>query len=90
MNVDFTPDIELLVQQAIESGRLDRPEDAVQEALTLWAEKERQRRSASSAQPALSAAEKAHVFESWVRSHAPTPLLSDEAIHRENLVRDAR
>jgi Arc/MetJ-type ribon-helix-helix transcriptional regulator len=31
------------VQQAIESGRLHRPEDAVEEALRLWEERERAR-----------------------------------------------
>jgi hypothetical protein len=33
MNVDFPSDVKALVQQAIESGRLNGPEDAVQEAL---------------------------------------------------------
>jgi hypothetical protein len=43
MDVDFTPDQKALVQRAIESGRLDRPEDAVKEAFSLWAERERRR-----------------------------------------------
>lgn len=43
MNVDFTPDQKALVQLAIESGRLERPEDAVKEAFSLWAERERRR-----------------------------------------------
>jgi hypothetical protein len=43
MNVDFTPDQKTLVQRAIESGRLDRPEDAAKEAFSLWAERERRR-----------------------------------------------
>ncbi len=41
MNVDFTPDQQPLVQQAIESGRIHRPEDAAREAFSLWAEQER-------------------------------------------------
>lgn len=41
MNVDFTPDQQPLVQQAIESGRIHRPEDAAQEAFSLWADQER-------------------------------------------------
>jgi Arc/MetJ-type ribon-helix-helix transcriptional regulator len=43
MNVDFTPDQQSLVQRAIESGRFRRPEDAAQEAFSLWAERERRR-----------------------------------------------
>jgi Arc/MetJ-type ribon-helix-helix transcriptional regulator len=90
MNVDFTPDVERLIQQAIESGRLERPEDAVHEALSLWADRERQSRAVSHIPSHLSAADQAQAFESWARSHASTPLLSEDAIRRENLVRDAR
>jgi hypothetical protein len=37
MTVDFTPDQQLIVQQAIESGRINHPEDAAREAFSLWA-----------------------------------------------------
>jgi putative addiction module CopG family antidote len=43
MEVHLTPDQEVFVRQAIESGRLHRPEDAVEEALSLWEERERKR-----------------------------------------------
>ncbi len=43
MNVDLTPDQRAFVQRAIESGRFGREEEAVQEALTLWEERERRR-----------------------------------------------
>jgi Arc/MetJ-type ribon-helix-helix transcriptional regulator len=43
MEVRLTPDQEAFVRQAIESGRLHRPEDAVEEALSLWEERERKR-----------------------------------------------
>ena len=43
MEVHLTPDQEVFVRQAIESGRLHRPEDAVEEALRLWEERERTR-----------------------------------------------
>jgi len=43
MDVVLTPDQEVLVRQAIETGRFRREEDAVQEALALWAERERNR-----------------------------------------------
>jgi len=90
MNVDFTPDVQVLVEQAIESGRLTRAEDAVQEALSLWAEQERRRAEKHARSPATVALEKARAFEAWARDHPPTPPLSDEAIRRENLIRDAR
>jgi len=43
MEVRLTPDQEVFVRQAIESGRLLRVEDAVEEALSLWEERERKR-----------------------------------------------
>ena len=43
MNVELTPDQRAFVQRAIESGRFSREEDAVQEALALWEERERRR-----------------------------------------------
>jgi antitoxin ParD1/3/4 len=43
MEVHLTPDQKAFVRQAIESGRLHREEDAVQEALSLWEERERVR-----------------------------------------------
>ena len=43
MEVQFTPDQIAFVRQAIGSGRLQREEDAVKEALLLWEERERTR-----------------------------------------------
>lgn len=43
MNVEFTPDQRAFVEKAIESGRFSRVEEAVQEALALWEERERRR-----------------------------------------------
>jgi Arc/MetJ-type ribon-helix-helix transcriptional regulator len=43
MEVDLTPDQTALIRQAIDAGRLGRPEEAVQEALSLWEERERRR-----------------------------------------------
>jgi len=43
MDVQLTPEQEAFVRQAIESGRLHRPEDAVQQALSLWEKQERNR-----------------------------------------------
>ncbi len=43
MEVQLTADQKAFVQQAIESGRIHRAEDAVQQALSLWEERERTR-----------------------------------------------
>ena len=43
MQVDLTPGQKAFAQLAIESGRLHSEADAVQEALALWEERERQR-----------------------------------------------
>jgi Arc/MetJ-type ribon-helix-helix transcriptional regulator len=43
MEVQLTADQKAFVRQAIQSGRLHREEDAVQEALALWEERERTR-----------------------------------------------
>jgi Arc/MetJ-type ribon-helix-helix transcriptional regulator len=43
MEVQLTPDQKAFVRQPIESGRLHREEDAVQEALALWEQRERTR-----------------------------------------------
>jgi Arc/MetJ-type ribon-helix-helix transcriptional regulator len=79
MNVDFSADVQALVQQAIESGRLSRAEDAVEEALSLWAERERQKSGRRPGDSASGALEKARAFEAWARSHPYTPPLSAEA-----------
>jgi len=43
MNVELTPDQRAFIRRAIESGRFRREEEAVQEALTQWEERERRR-----------------------------------------------
>jgi Arc/MetJ-type ribon-helix-helix transcriptional regulator len=43
MEVQLTADQEALVRDAITSGRLRQPEEAMQEALLLWEERERRR-----------------------------------------------
>jgi Arc/MetJ-type ribon-helix-helix transcriptional regulator len=43
MEVNLTPDQTALIRQAIETGRLHRPEEAAQEAFSLWEERERRR-----------------------------------------------
>ena len=43
MEVYLTPDQEAFVRTAIASGRLQRAEEAVEQALSLWEERERTR-----------------------------------------------
>ena len=43
MEVQLTPDQKAFVREAIQGGRLHREEDAVEEALALWEERERTR-----------------------------------------------
>ena len=43
MEVQLTPDQQAFVRQAIQSGRLHGEEEAVQEALAMWEERERGR-----------------------------------------------
>ena len=43
MKVNLTPDQKAFIRQAIQSGRFRREEDAVEEALSLWEERERAR-----------------------------------------------
>jgi putative addiction module CopG family antidote len=43
MEVQLTQDQKAFIKQAIETGRFHREEDAVQEALLLWEERERRR-----------------------------------------------
>jgi putative addiction module CopG family antidote len=42
MEIRLSPDQEELIRQAIEAGRFKNAEDAVQEALLLWEQRERQ------------------------------------------------
>jgi putative addiction module CopG family antidote len=43
MDVRLTPDQQAFIARAIESGRFTRAEDAIEEALSLWEERERRR-----------------------------------------------
>ena len=43
MDVSPTRDQEAFIRQALESGRIARPEDAVTEAMAMWEDRERRR-----------------------------------------------
>jgi len=55
MNVRLTPDQRAFIRDAIASGRLQREEDAVREALALWEQRERARAQILSAVDAAEA-----------------------------------
>jgi hypothetical protein len=58
--------------------------------LEAYAQQVLQERSAGPVTAKMTAAEKAEAFAAWARGHAATLPLSDEAISREHLVRDAQ
>jgi len=43
MEIRLTPDQEAFIRQAIDAGRIARPEDAATQAMALWEERERRR-----------------------------------------------
>jgi Arc/MetJ-type ribon-helix-helix transcriptional regulator len=43
MEIRPTADQEEFIRQAVEAGRIERPEEAVMQALALWEERERRR-----------------------------------------------
>jgi putative addiction module CopG family antidote len=43
IDIQLTPDQEAFIRRAVESGRLQNSAEAVQEALSLWEERERRR-----------------------------------------------
>lgn len=43
MEIEPTPDQQAFIRNALESGRLHRPEEAAEQGLLLWEERERRR-----------------------------------------------
>lgn len=58
-------------------------------SLEAYLEQVLQERSLTSKVPDTGAAERAAAFEAWAHSRPQAPPLPDEAVRRENLVRDA-
>jgi hypothetical protein len=50
----------------------------------------RERSGAPAGEATAATGKKAREFETWAHSHPDTPLLSDDAIKREHLIRDAQ
>ena len=58
-------------------------------SLEAYLEQVLQERSRTMMPPNVSSSDQASAFETWAHSHQRTPPLPDEAVRRENLVRDA-
>lgn len=81
VKVQLRPEVEAeLVAQAQARGL----------SLEAYLEQVLQERSRVPTPPAADAAERALAFETWARNHRLTPPLPDDAVRRQNLVRDAR
>ena len=84
MQIELTAEQREFVRRAVETGRVPRAEDAVQQALDLWVERERER------EELLAAIDKAEasVAHGYVRVLEPgsTRQLAEE-IHQRGLTR---
>jgi putative addiction module CopG family antidote len=86
MEVHLSDDQIAFIQQAIAAGRLQRAEDAVQEALTLWEERERKRAEF------LASLEEAEASLARGEGQVITPELMRELaedVHRRGMARTA-
>lgn len=67
MEVHLTPDQQAFVRQGLETGRFQRPEQAVEEALSLWEARERARAEildqVNAAEASLAREEGRHITE---------------------------
>lgn len=71
MEVHLTPDQEAFVRQAIASGRLQRAEEAVEQALSLWEQRERNRMEILAALDAAEADVQAGRFVTYTDESLP-------------------
>jgi putative addiction module CopG family antidote len=88
MEVHLTPDQESFVRAAIESGRLQRAEEAVEQALLLWEERERSRIEILAALDAAEADLQAGRFITYTDESLPE--LVEEIKHEAKASRQAR
>jgi len=74
MRVALTAEQQDFVRRAVESGRFERAEDAIQEALSLWIERERRRTeilaAVDAAQASIDRGEGIEITEQSVRELA--------------------
>ena len=82
MTITLRPEHEQVIDQAIQAGLIERADEVV--TVGLEALKIRLEARTVSAAPMTAEQWKRELHE-WIISHAPTPLLSDEAISRESI-----
>jgi hypothetical protein len=84
MAVQFSPEQELVVGQAIHAGLIRIPDDVV--GVGIETIRQRLAEPREPAHETLSTEEWLREFHAWVDSHSrSTPVLSDEAIDRESI-----
>jgi putative addiction module CopG family antidote len=71
MEIHLTPDQEAFVREAIASGRLHRAEEAVEQALAMWEERERRRVEILAALDVAEADIKAGRFTEYTEDNLP-------------------
>jgi hypothetical protein len=84
---DMTVRLEL--NPEVEAGLLAQAE-ACGLSLEAYVEQVLRERSAATAPAMKGTTEKAQAFVAFARNHRPTPLLSDDAVRRESLIRDVQ
>jgi len=81
MSIDITPETERIVREELTKGHFRSVDDLIIEGLQAW-----HKRSAKTAvRNSKTGTAKAQAFIAWAKGHAPTPLLSEEAISRSSL-----
>ena len=88
MEVQFTPEQEAFIRLAIASGRLHRPEEAVQQALSLWERQERNRVEILAALDEAEADLQTGQFSDY--TDASLPLLAEQLKAEARALRDRK
>lgn len=81
--------VKLELNPEVEAGLLAQAQ-ARGLSLEAYVEQVLQERSVATAPVIKGTTEKAQAFVAFARNHRPTPLLSDDAVRRESLVRDVQ
>jgi hypothetical protein len=81
VTLELTPEVK---------ARLAKQADALGMTLEAYLQHLLQERSAGRVASKTTRTERMAAFEAWAHGHAVTPPLSDDAIRREHLVRDAQ
>ena len=81
--------VKLQLKPEVEAGLLAQAQERGL-SLEAYLEQVLQERSRTLTPASIDPAGRARLFETWAHSHPLTPPLPDEAVQRENLVRDAQ